>query len=40
MAANIFVSEEGKWKMSSQQAGATESVPEEDDDWDPADTVQ
>jgi ketosteroid isomerase-like protein len=40
VATNIFVREEGTWKMTHHQAGATESVPEEDDDWDPADTVQ
>ena len=40
VATNIFVREEGTWKMTHHQAGATESVPEDDDDWDPADTVQ
>ena len=40
VATNIFVREEGVWKMIHHQAGATASLPEEDDDWDPADTVQ
>jgi len=40
VATNIFVREEGTWKMTHHQAGATESVPEEDDDWGAADTVQ
>ena len=40
VATNIFVREEGTWKIIHHQAGSTASIPEEEDEWNPADTVQ